>query len=86
MLVPQSRSHSGRAAPTRSRLQAATWELQKVIPSFLTRVERPDRGGRWIDYLEARARAGTHSSEIVWFDGAFAWKLWPLENGTPNRS
>jgi thymidylate synthase ThyX len=33
-------------------------ELQAVIPSFLTRVERPDRGGEWVGYLEARARAG----------------------------
>src|SRR5262249_50707111 len=33
-------------------------ELQNVIPSFLTRVERPDRGGQWVSYLEARERAG----------------------------
>ncbi|HEY5428751.1 MAG TPA: FAD-dependent thymidylate synthase, partial [Solirubrobacteraceae bacterium] len=33
-------------------------ELQAVIPSFLTRVRRPDRGGRWIEYLDARAQAG----------------------------
>jgi thymidylate synthase ThyX len=33
-------------------------ELQSVIPSFVARVDRPDRGGRWIDYLESRARAG----------------------------
>jgi thymidylate synthase ThyX len=33
-------------------------ELQAVIPSFLTRVARPDRGGRWIEYLESRAQAG----------------------------
>jgi thymidylate synthase ThyX len=26
-------------------------ELRKVIPSFLTRVDRPDRGGVWADYL-----------------------------------
>jgi thymidylate synthase ThyX len=26
-------------------------ELQKIIPSFVSRVERPERGGRWIDYL-----------------------------------
>jgi thymidylate synthase ThyX len=26
-------------------------ELRKVIPSFLTRVDRPDRGGRWAAYL-----------------------------------
>jgi thymidylate synthase ThyX len=26
-------------------------ELRKVIPAFLTRVDRPDRGGRWTGYL-----------------------------------
>ena len=26
-------------------------ELRKVIPSFLQRVDRPDRGGEWIEYL-----------------------------------
>ena len=30
-------------------------ELRKVIPSFLTRVDRPDRGGAWSDYLAATA-------------------------------
>jgi thymidylate synthase ThyX len=29
-------------------------ELRLVIPSFLTRVERPDRGGAWSAYLEDR--------------------------------
>ena len=33
-------------------------ELNAVIPSFLARVERPDRGGEWISYLERRERAG----------------------------
>jgi len=28
--------------------------LQTVIPSFLSRVERPDRGGEWINYFERR--------------------------------
>jgi thymidylate synthase ThyX len=32
-------------------------ELKAVIPSFLTRVERPDRGGDWISYLEQREAA-----------------------------
>ena len=32
-------------------------ELNKVIPSFLTRVERPDRGGEWVDYLRTRGEA-----------------------------
>ena len=30
-------------------------ELKAVMPSFVTRVERPERGGEWIAYLESRA-------------------------------
>ena len=33
-------------------------EVKAVMPSFVTRVERPDRGGEWVGYLESRARAG----------------------------
>jgi len=29
-------------------------ELQKIIPSFVARVPREDRGGRWIDFLRER--------------------------------
>ena len=29
-------------------------ELQRVMPSFVSRVERPERGGEWISYLERR--------------------------------
>src|SRR3954454_5799964 len=32
-------------------------ELQAVMPSFVARVERPDRGGEWIDYLRERDSA-----------------------------
>ena len=32
-------------------------ELQKVIPSFVSRVPREDRGGRWIKYLRERREA-----------------------------
>src|SRR3954453_7146902 len=32
-------------------------ELQKIIPSFVVRVPREDRGGRWIDYLRERREA-----------------------------
>jgi thymidylate synthase ThyX len=32
-------------------------ELRAVIPSFVARVDRPDRGGEWIAYLERRERA-----------------------------
>ncbi|MFL5863257.1 MAG: FAD-dependent thymidylate synthase [Solirubrobacteraceae bacterium] len=34
-------------------------ELQKVMPSFVARVERPERGGEWIGHLRSRAQAGT---------------------------
>jgi thymidylate synthase ThyX len=33
-------------------------ELRKVIPAFLTRVDQPERGGAWTDYLAA-TRDGT---------------------------
>jgi len=32
-------------------------ELELVIPSFLSRVRRPERGGEWIDYLRERRAA-----------------------------
>jgi thymidylate synthase ThyX len=35
-------------------------ELKSVMPSFVSRVERPDRGGEWVSYLESRARTGRH--------------------------
>jgi thymidylate synthase ThyX len=32
-------------------------EVQAVMPSFVARVERPDRGGEWVQYLERREGA-----------------------------
>jgi thymidylate synthase ThyX len=32
-------------------------ELKKVMPSFVARVERPERGGEWISYLSERSHA-----------------------------
>jgi thymidylate synthase ThyX len=49
-----------RASPlpeARSYAELMLTELRKVIPSFLTRVDRPDRGGEWTAYL-----AGTHGA------------------------
>jgi thymidylate synthase ThyX len=37
--------------------ELALTELQQVIPSFVSRVERPDRGGEWIAYLRRRREA-----------------------------
>jgi thymidylate synthase ThyX len=31
--------------------------VQAVMPSFVARVERPERGGEWVSYLEGRERA-----------------------------
>jgi thymidylate synthase ThyX len=38
-------------------------EIKTVMPSFVARVERPERGGEWISYLESRAQAGERWSE-----------------------
>jgi thymidylate synthase ThyX len=32
-------------------------EIQAIMPSFVARVQRPDRGGEWIAYLQSRDRA-----------------------------
>jgi thymidylate synthase ThyX len=32
--------------------------VKAVMPSFVSRVERPDRGGEWISYLETRRASG----------------------------
>jgi thymidylate synthase ThyX len=37
--------------------ESALSELQQVIPSFVSRVERPERGGEWIAYLRRRREA-----------------------------
>ena len=44
-------------------------ELQKVMPSFVSRVERPDRGGRWVEYLQSRAAAGERWSTRLGLSG-----------------
>jgi thymidylate synthase ThyX len=43
-------------------------ELQQVMPSFLARVERPDRGGEWVDYLAGRRAASTRIAERLGLD------------------
>ena len=44
--------------PRRARYGRMILEaVQAVMPSFVARVERPDRGGEWVAYLERRERA-----------------------------
>jgi thymidylate synthase ThyX len=38
-------------------------ETKAVMPSFVARVERPERGGEWIAFLDERARAGRRWAE-----------------------
>jgi thymidylate synthase ThyX len=41
-------------------------ELRKVIPAFLTRVDQPDRGGRWSRYLaDSRAAVADRAREAL---------------------
>jgi thymidylate synthase ThyX len=47
-------------------------ELKLVIPSFLTRVERPDRGGQWTSFLAARERAGAGWAQRLGLEAADA--------------
>src|SRR5271166_5357629 len=43
-------------------------ELRKVIPSFLQRVDVPDRGGEWSEYLEGTRRETARFVERLWPD------------------
>jgi thymidylate synthase ThyX len=48
-LILRMRAHP--LAEVRETADAMLLELRKVIPAFLTRVDQPDRGGVWSDYL-----------------------------------
>ena len=50
MLLLRMRSHP--LAEARRYADMMLDELRKVIPSFLQRVDRPDRGGAWSQYLD----------------------------------
>jgi thymidylate synthase ThyX len=45
-------------------------ELQTVMPSFVARVPRPDRGGRWIEYLRERNEAAASVAARLGLDDA----------------
>jgi len=45
-------------------------ELQAVMPSFVARVPRPDRGGRWIEYLRERNEAAAAAAARLGLDEA----------------
>jgi hypothetical protein len=43
-------------------------ELEGVIPSFVARVKRPDRGGEWIEYLRERRDATERAAARLGLD------------------
>ena len=43
-------------------------ELQAVMPSFVARVDRPDRGGEWVDYLAERRDAASRIASRMGLD------------------
>src|SRR5204863_9694359 len=42
--------------------------VQAVMPSFVTQVERPDRGGEWVTYLRSREQAGRRWAKRLGLD------------------
>jgi thymidylate synthase ThyX len=43
-------------------------ELEKVIPSFVARVNRPDRGGEWVAYLRERREVAERAAARLGLD------------------
>jgi len=68
-LVLRLRAH--RLPEARAYAERLNAQLQGVIPEFLTRLDRPDRGGAWVHYLRETARelqgdAATLAPEHEW--------------------
>ena len=62
-LLLRMRAHPLPEARTYAELMLA--ELRKVIPSFLTRIDKPERGGAWVDYLaDTREATAEISKEL----------------------
>ena len=50
----------------RDTADAMLRELRKIIPAFLTRVDQPERGGRWTQYLaDTRARMADVTARLT---------------------
>ena len=56
-------------------------ELKAIMPSFVARVERPERGGEWISYLEERGAAAERWTRRLGLDRAAARRA-----GRPGRA
>src|SRR6184192_2150365 len=69
-LLLRMRAHP--LAEVRSYADAMLVELRKVIPAFLRRVDLPDRGGAWSEYLEETRRATARVAAELLSDEAVA--------------
>jgi thymidylate synthase ThyX len=50
----------------RAHAEGMLAELRDIIPAFLTRIDQPNRGGRWIEYLtETRCAVQSHADRII---------------------
>ncbi len=65
-LLLRMRAHPLPEARRYAELMVA--ELKKVIPSFLTRLDRPERGGAWSAYLAETARRTDEVVHSLWPD------------------
>ena len=60
------RMHANPLAEVRACAREMLTELRKVIPAFLVRVDQPDRGGRWSQYLaDTRAAAADVAAALL---------------------
>jgi thymidylate synthase ThyX len=66
MLLLRMRAHP--LPEARSYAELMLTELRKVIPSFLKRVDLPDRGGAWSEYMEANRGALTDVARRLFGD------------------
>jgi thymidylate synthase ThyX len=52
-------------AEVRAYAEAMLLELRQIIPAFLVRIDQPNRGGRWIEYLGETRRAFQRAAEPI---------------------
>lgn len=63
-LLLRMRAHP--LAEARDTADAILTELRKVVPAFLTRVDQPDRGGRWSQYFaDTRERTAEIAARLA---------------------
>jgi thymidylate synthase ThyX len=62
-LVLRLRAHP--LPEARAYAELINTEVQQLIPEFLTRLDRRDRGGVWVEYLRETAAAVAHDAELL---------------------